>query len=281
MIRRLIAWIINFIQLYGKYKVSRSAAEVSYYLTLSFFPFLICLNWLIGTFNLELMNFIRPLEGLFPTTTMNLLKEYLAYIGENQSIVMLIGGLMFLITSSSSAFKALFNITAEIQGKYVRTGILEYVFGFTCSTVFLFATFIGMLLSVIAKTLLSAIGAFLPIDLSFLEQFQILRLSGQFLFLMLLVFMLYRYPTVEENRDGNTFICSALVAAALLVVSVGFSVFLQLSVRYSIVYGSLTSIIALMTWIFICMNIIICGSIMISLLYPENKRVKYEKRRFL
>ena len=46
-----------------------------------------------------------------------------------------------------------------------------------------------------------------------------------------------------------------------MLASAVFSFLIDLSSRYSLVYGSLTSIIILMVWLYVCGNILLVGAV--------------------
>ncbi|MFR6185414.1 MAG: YhjD/YihY/BrkB family envelope integrity protein [Lawsonibacter sp.] len=52
-----------------------------------------------------------------------------------------------------------------------------------------------------------------------------------------------------------------LSAAALVACSVLFSWFIGMSSRYSLVYGSLASLIILLVWLYFCGNILLLGAV--------------------
>ena len=65
----------------------------------------------------------------------------------------------------------------------------------------------------------------------------------------------------------------ALVAAvALTVASMIFSAFMEHSTRYSLVYGSLTSVIILLVWLYLCGNILIVGSLINYVIHQRKHR---------
>ena len=57
--------------------------------------------------------------------------------------------------------------------------------------------------------------------------------------------------------QGSALLC----ATALVVVSAVFSWFIGLSSRYSLLYGSLASIIILLLWLYLCGTILLLGAI--------------------
>ena len=68
----------------------------------------------------------------------------------------------------------------------------------------------------------------------------------------------------------------AFVAAfALVTISIIFSWFIGMSVKYTLVYGSLASVIILMIWLYLCGNILILGNTINIIDY------KYKKKKFL
>ena len=119
-----------------------------------------------------------------------------------------------------------------------------------------------MLISVIAKSIISIIDQWLNTNLSILFQFEWMHSFLILIFLTVMLYALYRTYNIK-GRAFKALIFSSVGAAFLLVVvSYVFSEIMKFSAKYSLVYGSLTSVICLMMWIFICANIIIGGSVL-------------------
>lgn len=252
--------IKEFIDIFFGYKVMRAAAAISYYLTLSFFPFLICLNWLIATIGIDVGNIVSVTEGFIPQPAVDSLNQYLEYIVDQQSPILLITGITFLVTSASAAFRTLVTIMGEIHGRQRFRGIFKYILSFAGSTIFLFAIYFFMLISVIAKSIISIVDEWLNTSLSILFQFEWMHSFLILIFLTVMLYALYRTYNIK-GRAFKALILSSVISSFLLVaVSYVFSEIMRLSAKYSLVYGSLTSVICLMMWIFICANIIIGGS---------------------
>lgn len=252
----------EFIDIFFGYKVMRAAAAVSYYITLSFFPFLICLNWLIATIGIDVGTIVNLTAGFIPQPAMDSLNQYLEYITDQQSPFLLITGVTFLATSASAAFRTLVTIMEEIHGRQRFSGVVKYLLSFAGSTMFLFSVYFFMLFSVVAKSIISLIDKWLHTELSMLFQYEWMHSFLILVFLTVILYCLYK----TYNRKGKAFkalVLSSVISAVLLVVvSYGFSELMRFSVKYSLVYGSLTSVICLMMWIFICANIIIGGSVL-------------------
>ena len=72
-----------------------------------------------------------------------------------------------------------------------------------------------------------------------------------------------QHPALAEAGDTLLSLLSgpfALAAIALAAASMLFSFFMSRSTRYSLIYGSLASVIILLVWLYLCGNILILGS---------------------
>ena len=90
----------------------------------------------------------------------------------------------------------------------------------------------------------------------------ILKLGWLWQFLILFGFFLLMYKFVPKHKvKFRTQIPGALFSAlGWYVLSWAFSVYLDVFKNFSIIYGSLTSIMLLMIWVYWCMNIILIGA---------------------
>ena len=94
------------------------------------------------------------------------------------------------------------------------------------------------------------------------------------LFLLVFLFVLLVYlihlvlavsrlgpPLPFRRRTRTLYLTALLSAAALVACSVLFSWFIGMSSRYSLVYGSLASLIILLVWLYFCGNILLLGAV--------------------
>ena len=83
------------------------------------------------------------------------------------------------------------------------------------------------------------------------------------LFLLVLLFVLLTYRMAAPRGEPRPPVLSGafLAAGALVAATALFSWFIGLSARYSLVYGSLASVIILLVWLYLCGNILILGDV--------------------
>lgn len=111
-----VRFVREIVEVYFDRRVSRSAAELAYFLILSFFPVLICVNAFVGLLHLDVNLILAGTEEFLPKESRSILGEYILYITDNQSNAMLFAGLTMTLFSASAAFRALMNIMADIYG---------------------------------------------------------------------------------------------------------------------------------------------------------------------
>ncbi|MEG0824461.1 MAG: YhjD/YihY/BrkB family envelope integrity protein, partial [Oscillospiraceae bacterium] len=84
-----VVFVRDIVDVYFDQRVSRSAAELAYFLILTFFPILICVNAFVGSLHLDSAAIMQAMEQVVPKEAAGALTEYLRYITDNQSTAML------------------------------------------------------------------------------------------------------------------------------------------------------------------------------------------------
>ena len=126
-----------------KKHVARSAAALSYYLTISVFPFLICVSAIIGSIHIQESEMFNFLADIIPYDVYSYIVDFLSYMSGYSTELMLIIGLTAMLTSSSAAFRSFLGIMGEIQGKMRYRGVWKGVVSFALSITFLTAIYIS------------------------------------------------------------------------------------------------------------------------------------------
>lgn len=260
-----IRFIWDMADLYFSRRVSRSAAELAYFLILSFFPALICVNAAIGTLDLDVASLLEEAALIIPEGALAVLTEYVRYITTNQSQTLLLGGAVMMLFSASAAMRSLMNVMDDIYGHRSYTGLWQVVASVVFSVLFLLTIYLSLVVVLTGNWFFHLLENFFR-RFSWLEhirlpwEWQWMRFFILFFLLMAVVMLLYR-ATAPRTRPRPPILLGAFLAAGVLVLaSVLFSYFIALSSRYSLVYGSLGSVMILLVWLYLCGTIIILGS---------------------
>ena len=75
-----VRFVREIVEVYFDRRVSRSAAELAYFLILSFFPVLICVNAFVGLLHLDVNLILAGTEEFLPKESRSILGDYILYI---------------------------------------------------------------------------------------------------------------------------------------------------------------------------------------------------------
>lgn len=267
-----VRFVLDMADLYFTKRVSRSAAELAYFLILSFFPILICVNAFVGLLDLDAAALVAAASPILPDAAVGILEDYLLYISGNQSAGLLAAGIAMTLVSASAAFRSLMNVMADLYGRKSYTGLWQVVASVVSSVLLLVTAYASIVVVFTGEWLFDLIQNFLHLDRWALPwDWQWIRFLMLFALVFLLVLVVYRLSAPRGERRVPLEGGAALASVALVAASVLFSWFISLSSRYSLVYGSLASVIILLVWLYLCGNILILGNVFNCVRYRHKK----------
>lgn len=242
-------------------RVTRSAAEIAYYMVMALFPVIICMYDLLALILRDPTAVLRIVETLvLPRETQALVSEFLIYVSGNTSQVMFIAALFVMITSASAAFRAMAAIVSEIHGDK-RFGIVSStVVSVAFSVAFLLVLYLCVLLMLTGKHFLLWLDALMP-RVSIVWSWTWLRFLVLFAILLMMILVLYRLTT--PRRTSHRVLPGALFSAVgIVVMSILLSWLIGNSAKYSLVYGSLASVVILLFWFQVFGLLLILGVVL-------------------
>lgn len=273
-----VRFIREMVDIYFGKRVSRSAAELAYFLILTFFPILVCFNGFIGILHLDSFAVMAAMEDFLPKEALSVVGEYIGYISTNQSNAMLIAGITMTLFSASAAFRALMNIMDDIYERKSYTGLWQIVASVIFSILFLVTIYLSIVVVLTGNWLFALIEGFFHLDPSALPwDWQWLRFLILFALVLLFVLLAYRMAAPRGKPRPPILTGGIIAAAALVAASILFSWFIGMSSKYSLVYGSLASVIILLLWLYLCGNILILGNVFNCVWY-KRKKIRYLKK---
>lgn len=254
-----VRFVVEMVEMYFDKRVSRSAAELAYFLILSFFPALICVNALVGMLNLDINRVLELTYHVIPVGVQSVLAEYLGYINGSQS-GLLTAGLVMTLFSASAAIRALMNVMDDIYGRKGYTGLHQIVASVLYSILLLVTIYASGVVLLTGNWFFHLLEEVLPFRLP-QTNWPWLRFVLLFCLVLVFILIIYRVSAPKGGQRAPLVTGAVLAAATLVAASAVFSQFIELSTRYSLVYGSLTSVIILMVWLYLCGNILILGNV--------------------
>lgn len=273
MFKKIVLFVTEVAEIFNKHRLPRASAALSYYLTFSVFPLIICLYTLLGSNYQRAVEALGFLSRLWTPQVVAIVNDFMNYVSASYSNAMLAAGLAVLVTSASAAFRSIQATIGEMQGGQRFQGFMYFIFSIVFSLMFLAGIYFSLLVILSGRDILALINGIVPfIDISGTWNWlRFLLLGGIFFLLIWAIYVLSKRKT-DKYR---TFPGALTATIGVVVMSLVFSIFIGASAKYPLVYGSLASIILLMFWLFICSQIIYVGAALNIAL--RNLRIKSGK----
>ena len=268
-----VLFVRDMVQTYGRLGVSRAAASLAYFLILTLFPLLVCVNFFIGLLELDPEAVFSALDPLLPRESLSIILEYLTYVSgipQSQSTPLLLASLFTILLSASAGLRTLLKTMDELYQVRHVSSLRRVAVSVILSLLFLLTIYLSIVVIFTGDWFFQVLEERLPPPLAELIPLRLLsqlwgwlRYLLLFFCVLLLVLAVYRMGTPPLlRREKKVLRLTALLSAgALVACSVLFSWFIDMSSRYSLVYGSLASLIILLVWLYFCGNILLVGAV--------------------
>ena len=273
-----VSFGVKAAELYLEMGAPRAAAALSYFLILTLFPLLVCVNYFIGLFHLDLENLLLSLDQFLADEVLLVMRVYLGYVAGSQSRALLLASLVTILISASAGLRTLLAAMDGLHGVKNTHAVRRVVLSVALSALFLLTIYLSVVVIftgewffwLLEERLPRRIAELIP-PLSGLWRW--MRYLLLFCFVLLLVLIVYRAGTPRDAMGRRVVVLASLLAAlAIVAASALFSWFIGMSSRYALVYGSLASLIILLVWLYLCGNILLLGAVIGRVLEDRMKR---------
>ncbi len=234
-----------------KYELSQISAGIAYYFTLSVFPFLMFLAALLGLLNLPADVFASMLVTVLSETVANTVMGYYAYLTSVSNVFSLVIGLGLSLYSASRAIGAL---VQGIQKIYVGTDTKSFWRRLICSVLFTAGIGFALLILLILASVLGTIPTLLG--------------TGFWLYLLCVAVIFFVFTTFyclapsPKLPFARAWPGGLLCVGLLHIISIGVGIYVRLSVRFSVLYGSIGAIVVVMLWLYLFGYSVLIGALL-------------------
>lgn len=249
-----------------EHNVGKSAAALAYHLLFAIFPLLIFVSNLLGMLNLDVFAITQSLGRFLPGDIVDLIESYLDYISHTSGHLLLWFSLVFSIWFPMRAVKGLMDDVRLACHLSKPPNSLKYrLRQLIYTVVFLIVIILTLALSTLGEHVLRYIGRLLPetavhISRTFPDFWQYLRFIPVALLMFAALGALYAFAL--DDRPPIKRILPGIIAAMIswLVVSIGFSFYVENFAQYSLIYGAMGAMIVLLMWLYMTAFILILGA---------------------
>lgn len=272
---RPVRFVADIVRIYFQERVSRSAAQLAYFLILTFFPILICITAFAAMVNVRLSDLLADVSHLLPESVYSIFRDYLGYLDNNLSSAMLFTGIALTVFFASAAIRGLTSIMHEIYGEPKSRGLRHIAASALFALMLLVTVYLAMIVMLSGSWLFHIADDLLSLS-SLADRFCLWQWLKYLLLLTIVftfVFLLYRFVAPARAIRPPVIPGALLASAALAIASAVFAAVVGHSARYPLIYGSLASVIIMLVWLYLCGNILILGNVVNYVIYcgRENK----------
>lgn len=256
-------WVMLLLEFYGRFQaheIPALGAQMSYYLVLAFFPFIIFLLTLLSFTPLTGDLALYDLSRLIPANAYELVQDVVAQTMAARRHTLLSFGLLFTLWSAVTGVNALIRgvnkaySEQESRSFWKLTGI-SIVFTLGLVLVIILA----LTLLVAGKQLGTMFFAYLGVTRLYHSSWNLFRYLVP-LFVMFLVFILfYRFAPNRKTSWKRVIPGSVFTTLGWVGISWGFAYYVNNFANYSRTYGSLGAFIVLLLWLYLSSMIILIG----------------------
>lgn len=240
--------------------VSEYAAECAYFTILSFIPFIIFFLTLIQFTSVDKENIFYWIRQVVPVSMNEMIVNVIEEV-YSKSLGTVSISAIFALWSSSKGFYYLSKGLRHIYGtKKEKTNIIARIEGILYTLIFIISIIAFLLVMVLGNRIHNIFNNKIE-ALSFVISY-ILKIRGILLIIPIFIIFLFIYKFIPKHKLPILSQASGAAFSSIswYVISWFFSLYINLFEGFSNTYGSLTTIILIMMWVYICMFIILIGA---------------------
>lgn len=252
---------VQLVRRYYLHDVGRDSAALTYYLLFALFPLLVFISTLLGILKLDVDSVTQVLSQIVPADVMSVLESYLEYVSANASRQLLWFSLIFSVWFPMRATSCLLHSLRKAFGLGPPRKMLVNQLGILLFTVWLILTIgLTLLLVTVGRRALEFLSGLIELPAGFIDLWSYLRfiVLGVVMFLMLTVlYMLARGQRrpLKEVAPGV-----GISLAAWMGLSLAFSYYVENFANYSVLYGSIATVVVVLLWLYMSGTVLIMGA---------------------
>ena len=221
---------LGFMERMRKDHVSAYAAQAAYFLIMSFIPFVLFLTAIVQYTPLTYREVRQAIMSVVPENLQGFVLNIVAEVFSKSAAVLPLSALVAL-WSSGKGMQALINgLNTIYHVKETRNWLVNRIYSMFYMFLFVLALIASLLLLVMGNRIHVLISGYVP-------------------------FLGNRRASLKSQVPG-----AFLTAVAWSVFSYLFSLYFTFFPDFSIMYGSLSTLILVMVWLYFCMNLLLYGA---------------------
>lgn len=236
------------------------AAEAAFFLVISLVPSILLLLTLIQYTPVTEADVILIVNEIFPTDINLLVITIVEEVYSKSTAVISFTA----ITAMWSASRGVLSIASGLNWIFGIDNQKNYIYTRVRATIYTLFFVVGIVLTLTVLVFGNKIGYFMASFLPMLQYLIILiirlRVLGALALLVLGFMVAYKVLPSEKNPYKNQLPGAVFTAVAWIGCSFAFSLYVDLYDGFANMYGSLTTVVLIMLWLYFCMYSMLLGA---------------------
>ena len=246
---------------YHHHDVAQQGAALAYYVLFALFPILIFISSLLGLLNLDVEYTTQLLGTVLPAAVVDLCRTYLSYASVTSNTAVFWASLVFSVYFPMRAANCLMRSVRRAYGVKRPTNLVRYYARLLLFTgILILVILLSLVLITVGERLLLYLAGHIRGTAGLIRLWNYLRFVVLAAILFATLGLLYALSN-DERKQAGAILPGALVSlAGWMVLSVGFSFYVENFADYSLIYGTLGTVIVLLVWLFLSAVSLIMGA---------------------
>lgn len=278
---RIKGYAFRVMDVVSSHHTGAYAAQAAYFFVLSMIPIILLLLTMVQFTSLTKDYIMNAVLQAFPTTVEGLIESIVDQVYSQSGTIIPITVIVALWSAGRGVLSITNGLNCVYESRETRNYIYLRIRASLYTVIFLVAIILSLVLSVFGNRIAVMLNQHFPVLLRMID----VLIRGRTLITLGILTLfwdtVYKYlpnrknigkTTMKKQLPGAIF-----TACAWQVISFIFSIYLDIFTGFTTMYGSLTMIILIMLWLYMCMYVILLGGEVNALLQRAIKMFAHEK----
>lgn len=278
---RIKGYAFRVMDVVSSHHTGAYAAQAAYFFVLSMIPIILLLLTMVQFTSLTKDYIMNAVLQAFPTTVEGLIESIVDQVYSQSGTIIPITVLVALWSAGRGVLSITNGLNCVYESRETRNYVYLRIRASLYTVIFLVAIILSLVLSVFGNRIAIMLNQHFPVLVRLIDTVIRSRTLITLFILTLFWDTVYKYlpnrknigkTTMKKQLPGAIF-----TACAWQVISFVFSIYLDIFTGFTTMYGSLTMIILIMLWLYMCMYVILLGGEVNALLQRAIKMFAHEK----
>lgn len=278
---RIKGYAFRVMDVVSSHHTGAYAAQAAYFFVLSMIPIILLLLTMVQFTSLTKDYIMNAVLQAFPTTVEGLIESIVDQVYSQSGTIIPITVLVALWSAGRGVLSITNGLNCVYESRETRNYVYLRIRASLYTVIFLGAIILSLVLSVFGNRIAIMLNQHFPVLVRLIDTVIRSRTLITLCILTLFWDTVYKYlpnrknigkTTMKKQLPGAIF-----TACAWQVISFVFSIYLDIFTGFTTMYGSLTMIILIMLWLYMCMYVILLGGEVNALLQRAIKMFAHEK----